>query len=234
MIVALLLLALIQDGPLRTAPAPDAAQERPATAADPGPRCTFGGRPVRSPDCPMPDGRIAPVLPTEAATAEEDDANSWDILTQAGLGQTAPGEGGYSRTPRAAAAADHGGVPGWAFTDPARWETLQCGNDGDAACRRQARNRLAMARASLAAEPPAAAPRAATAAPRCRMVMRRAEEGFGGSVSRVCGEEDAALDALDRLRESALPAAPAQPCDRPASYESQAAWIARCQALTPR
>jgi hypothetical protein len=233
MILALLLLALVQDGPMRTAPAADAAQDGPATTADPGPRCTFGGRPVASPGCPPPAGRIAPVTPVEAAAPPaEDDANPWDVLTRSGLTQPNLEEGGYSRS-RPAAAADEDSVPEWAFTDPARWETRQCGSDGDAACRRQARNRLAMARAGLAAETPAPASRA-PAEPRCRMVMRRAEDGFGGSVSRVCGDGDAALDALDRLRESAIPAATAEPCDRPAADESQAAWIARCQALTPR
>ena len=46
MILALLLIALLQDGPVRTAPEPP-PQESATPHADPGPACTFGGRPVR-------------------------------------------------------------------------------------------------------------------------------------------------------------------------------------------
>lgn len=120
-----------------------------------------------------------------------------------------------------------GVVPAWALDDPAGWEASQCGAAGDDACRRQARNRLAMARAGLAAETPAAGE--SPAAPEnCRMVMRRSETGFGGSLSRICGDGAEIGTTLDRLG-SARPAV--EPCDRPASLETQAAWIARCRAL---
>lgn len=224
MIVTLLLIALQQDGPVRTAPPAEPAPQEGAEPADPGPVCTFGGRPVRSPGCPAPQSRIAsePVPPPAGA---EEDSNPWAALPPA-----TPGEGGYSRS-AAAAPATESGVPAWALGDPARWELSQCGASGDDACRRQARNRLAMARAGVAAEAPAAGG-ASGDGQNCRMVMRRSESGFGGSLSRVCGDEAAVEDLLGRLDVPARPAA--EPCDRPATLESQDAWIARCRALPPR
>lgn len=228
MIVTLVLIALLQDGPIRTAPEPS-LQESAVPRTDPGPACTFGGRPVSSPGCPPPRGRIAfeataPQVP--AGTADEDD-NPWAVLNRADRGQATTGEGGYSR---GAAAVPESGVPGWALLDPARWETSQCGTAGDDACRRQARNRLAMARAGLATEAPSAG--SATAPDNCRMVMRRSETGFGGSLSRVCGDGAEVEATLDRLEGALRPAV--EPCDRPASLETQEAWIARCRSLPPR
>ncbi|MEY4556458.1 MAG: hypothetical protein RL093_1577 [Pseudomonadota bacterium] len=228
MIVTLVLIALLQDGPIRTAPEPS-PQESATSPADPGPACTFGGRTVSSPGCPPPRGRIAfdaapPQAP--AGTADEDD-NPRAGLNRSALGQAAVGEGGYSR---GAAAVPESGVPGWALLDPARWETSQCGTAGDDACRRQARNRLAMARAGLATEAPSAG--SAAAPDNCRMVMRRSETGFGGSLSRVCGDVAEVEASLDRLEGALRPAV--EPCDRPASLESQDAWIARCRALPQR
>jgi len=272
MIIALLLFALMQDGPIQTAPAADATpQQGAAAAADPGPRCTFGGRPVHSPGCPTPEGRIAfvaePAQPQspgggvtrledcrasatrrpsetefacifrvrheaaarQAEAANEEDANPWEAVNLSPSGQASIGEGGNSRN--AAAASPERGVPAWALTDPARWETSQCGAAGDDACRRQARNRLAMARAGVVAETPAPGG-AAGDGQDCRMVMRRSESGFGGSLSRVCGDEGAVQALQGRLD---LPAQPRpEPCDRPGSLETQAAWIARCQALPVR
>lgn len=272
MIIAILLVALLQDGPIQTAPATDATpQEGAAAAADPGPRCTFGGRPVHSPACPTPEGRIAFVADTEQTPTSDDgvtrledcrasatrrpseteiacvfrvrhetaarearaandvDANPWEAVNRSPSAQANIGEGGYSRN--AAAALPESGVPAWALTDPARWETSQCGAAGDDACRRQARNRLAMARAGVVAETPA--PGGASGDGQvCRMVMRRAESGFGGSLSRVCGNEGAVEDLLGRL-DVPVQARP-EPCDRPGSLETQAAWIARCQALPVR
>ena len=231
MILALLLIALLQDGPIRTAPAATAASQAGAAApADPGPRCTFGGRPVYSPECPTPERRIAFVTPTETPPADDDEANPWDAVNRSPSGQATVGEGGYSRSAAAEAAAENG-VPGWALSDPARWEASQCGADGDDACRRRARNQLAMARAGVAAEPPAPAGGPAPAQ-NCRMVMRRSESGFGKSLSRVCGDGDEAEAALDRLEESLRPAV--EPYDQPGALESQDAWIARCRALPPR
>ena len=211
MIITLLLFALWQDGPIQTAP------ERP---------------------------------PTESAAPEaDDDANPSDALNSSGPGQTTPRQGRYNRLREAVAAARQerqdtiewnvgtatseagGEVPAWAFTDPARWELSQCGGSGDDACRRQARNRLAMARAGVAAEP-AASGGASGDEQNCRMVMRRSESGFGGSLSRVCGDEAAVQDLLGRLDVPAQPRP--EPCDRPGSLETQAAWIARCQALPAR
>ena len=246
MIVALLLMALMQDGPVQTAPPASAvdfssyaevvrAREAQA-AADPGTRCTFGGRPVSSPGCPTSDGRIDLTAPA----ASDQDANPWDALTEAGLAQATPGEGGYSRSAAAAglgrlgfrrAPGADGEVPAWALDDPAGWEASQCGAAGDDACRRQARNRLAMARAGIVAETPASGG-AASDGQNCRMVMRRSESGFGGSLSRVCGDEAAVQDLLGRLDVPAQPRP--EPCDRPGSLETQAAWIARCQALPVR
>lgn len=122
-------------------------------------------------------------------------------------------------------------VPAWALSDPARWELSQCGAAGDDACRRRARNRLAMARAGVAAEVPASGG-ASGDGQNCRMVMRRSENGFGGSLSRICGDQSETEATLNRLEDSLRPAV--EPCDRPATMESQDAWIARCRALPPR
>lgn len=195
MIVALLLFALVQDGPVRTAPtAVPAPQEGPAVPADPAAHCTFGGRPVSGPGCP-------PVVRRRLVTG-------------------APASG------------TDGSVPAWALDDPAGWEASQCGTPGDDACRRQARNRLAMARAGVAAEAPAEASGGGATAQNCRMVMRRSENGFGGSLSRICGDEADTEATLNRLEDSMRPAV--EPCDRPATMETQEAWIARCRALPPR
>lgn len=240
MILALLLAILLQDGPIRTAPEPP-PQEGATPRVDPGPACTFGGRPVSSPGCPPPQNRIAfDAAPAQAAAeAADEDENPWAELNRSPGGQAAAGEGGYSRNaaPRTGrlgfptADRSDGAVPAWALTDPARWETSQCGAAGDDACRRQARNRLAMARAGEAAEAPPSGG-ASGDAQNCRMVMRRSESGFGGSLSRVCGDEAAVQDLLGRLDVPAQPRP--EPCDRPSSLESQEAWIARCRALPPR
>lgn len=189
-----------------------------------GSACGFGGRPVRAEGCPTPPGRTASDRPVSPAQAEEP-ADPWDALARAGLPSATPGEAGYSRS---AVAARADGVPDWALSDPPRWEASQCGAAGDDACRRQARNRLAMARAGGVAEAPAEG----GGGQGCRMVMQRSESGFGGSLSRVCGDEAAADDLVRRLD---IPARPApEPCDRPASLETQETWIARCRALPAR
>ncbi|MBU1540844.1 MAG: hypothetical protein KKC29_12490 [Alphaproteobacteria bacterium] len=183
MITALLLIALIQDGPVRTAPASD---------------------PAPAPQAPAAEARDAP---GEATT---DRASRYSLFRR-----------------REPVSADNG-VPIWALTNPHRWEQVQCGSAGDDACRRQARNRLAMARAGAAAEPPAPS---GSAAPRqnCRTVMRRSESGFGGSLTRVCGDEPASDGALESFEDTMRPVV--EPCDRPANLETQEAWIARCRAL---
>ena len=197
MIFALLLIALLQDGPIQTNP-PASTVDRSADAgivrsretqaeAVPAPVCTFGRRPISRPGCPTPPGPVA----------ADPDAE----------------------------------VPAWALSDPARWELSQCGAAGDDVCRRRARNRLAMARAGVAAEVPASGGSSGDGQ-NCRMVMRRSETGFGGSLSRVCGDAGEAEAALDRLNAPLQPAP--EPCDRPATLESQDAWIARCRALPPR
>lgn len=204
MIVALLFIALLQDGPVRTAPTVDPATlEGPVGPVDPTAHCTFGGRPVSGPGCPpVVRRRLVTGAPAPAAGQGEDSSN---------------------------APTTDGGVPAWAIDDPSGWEAGQCGAAGDDACRRQARNRLAMARAGVAAEAPVAGS-GGRAPDNCRMVMQRSETGFGGRLSRVCGDAAETGAALDRLAPVTRPAAP-EPCDRPASLESQAAWIARCSAL---
>lgn len=197
MIFALLLVVLMQDGPVQTNPSAstvdlsayaEVVRAREAQAATvPAPVCTFGRRPISRPGCPTPPGPVA----------ADPDAE----------------------------------VPAWALPDPARWELSQCGAAGDDACRRRARNRLAMARAGVAAEVPAGGGSSGDG-PNCRMVMRRSETGFGGSLSRVCGDAGEAEAALDRLNAPLQPVP--EPCDRPATMESQDAWIARCRALPPR
>ncbi|MDP1778134.1 MAG: hypothetical protein Q8K90_05940, partial [Brevundimonas sp.] len=134
--------------------------------------------------------------------------------------------GGPGRSLGIRVAPDGSDIPTWALDDPAAWEVSQCGAAGDDACRRQVRNQLAMARAGLATETPAAG---GGAAENCRMVMRRSQDGFGGSLSRVCGDEAEAEAALNRLDGALRPTV--EPCDRPASLETQEAWMARCRAL---
>jgi hypothetical protein len=127
-------------------------------------------------------------------------------------------------------------VPGWALTDPARWERLRCGANGDEACRRAARNRLAVARASMAERAEPASP--SRPHENCRMVTQWSESGFGGSFTRVCGDgasveraREANQAMLDDLRERTEPRD--EPCDRPMSHETQDQRIGRCRATPP-
>ena len=135
------------------------------------------------------------------------------------------------RRPAPVDTTDPRSIPARAFTDPTWWEQSQCGPEPEETCRRAARNRLAMARAErMEAAPVEPPPRRA---PTCRTVMQRSESGFGGSVTRVCGDGDNAERALEshqRLMDDLRPPAP-EPCDRPASGETQDDWIARCRAL---
>lgn len=219
MIVTLFLISLLQDGPIRTAP-----QESP----DPGPACTFGGRPVAGPGCPTGTGRV--FVNDPATRPPEAAASPWSARQGPGAGPDRnSAEGGYSRHP----VTEPDGVRAWALTDPLRWETSQCGAAADDACRRQARNRLAMARAGLATGEPASSGESGPPG-NCRMVMQRSETGFGGSLSRVCGDGQAAEDALNRLENLTRSQPTVEPCDRPASLETQEAWIARCRGLPPR
>jgi hypothetical protein len=221
MIVALLLIALLQDGPVQTAPPTVEASTTPAVSeeqvAEAG-QAAGGAEPSVREICDSPANRRV----TESAFA-----------CAVRLERERRGPMRYGRLRPAAAREGDAGVPAWALTDPARWETSQCGAVGDDACRRQARNRLAMARAGLASD--ATAPTDAAAAPRpeqtCRMEMRPSPDGFGGSLTRVCGDLPAGS-----ARNELFPPRPAtaEPCDRPARLESQAAWIARCQALPDR
>jgi len=140
--------------------------------------------------------------------------------------------------PAPVAVDDGAPVPGWALTDPARWERSQCGDAGDDACRRGARNRLAMARASASdvlTTPSAGGVAPGPAPQRCRMVMQASETGFGGSFTRVCGDGASAERALEAHRAmmddlTDRQSAP-EPCDRPAENESHDLWIARCRAM---
>lgn len=221
MIVALLLIALLQDGPVRTAPPTVEASTAPASsgqdAGESGQAAAAAEPSVRE-ICDSPANRRV----TESA-----------FTCAVRLERERRGPMRYDRFRSAAGRGDPTDVPGWELSDPARWETSQCGADGDDACRRQARNRLAMARAGVASD--AAAPADAAAAPRpehtCRMEMRPSPDGFGGSLTRVCGDLPAGS-----ARNDLFPPRPAtvEPCDRPANLETQAAWIARCQALPDR
>jgi hypothetical protein len=211
MLGTFLLMALLQDGPVQTAPRPLETQVAAAApAAD-------GAEPTATEICDSPVNRRV----TESA---------FDCATR--LERERRGPMRYGALTRAAGREADGEVPGWALADPARWEASQCGADGDNACRRRARNQLAMARAGVAAEPPAPTGGPAAAPQNCRTVMRRSESGFGGSLSRVCGDGAESEAALDRLEESLRP--PVEPCDQPGALESQDAWIARCRALPPR
>ena len=270
MIVALLLMALMQDGPVQTAPPASTvdfsvyaetvrARQAQATAQ------AAPGVATRVEDCNDPARRLsgeeaftcASRVRTEAwvrsvrgneneiewepdaadlqisercrvAANREPNEAEFDCalrLSYALQGDERVGRLGF-RTRR-----PNGEVPAWALDDPAGWERSECGTAGDDACRRQARNRLAMARAGVAADTPASGG-ASDDGQNCRMVMRRSESGFGGSLSRVCGDEGAVQDLLGRLEVPAQPRP--EPCDRPGSLETQAAWIARCQALPLR
>ena len=298
MIVALLILAILQDGPIRTAPTDGPVpQEGAAPPADPGPICTFGGRPVLSPRCPPPPARTTAAPPAQAPApsptqycsdaanrrpAEEEfvcvarvRTEQWQRSLQPGTDEIdwefsadravpvyppvrtaddckvaanrGPDETEFDCAVRLRHARQEdervgplgfrvspegSDVPGWAFSDPARWELSQCGASGEDACRRQARNRLALARAGVAAEAPAESGDASAPTQNCRMVMRRSESGFGGSLSRICGDQSETEATLNRLEDSLRPAV--EPCDRPATMESHEAWIARCRALPPR
>jgi len=138
--------------------------------------------------------------------------------------------------PAPVAADDDGAVPAWALNDQARWERSRCGENGDEACRRAARNRLAIARAEandLLDNPTRGGVAPAPAPPRCRMVTQRSEAGFGGSFTRVCGDgasAERALEAHRTMMEDLRRPATTESCDRPAENESQDLWIARCRA----
>lgn len=218
MIVALLLMALLQDGPVQTAPPTVQASPAPAVSEEPvgeAGQAVGGGSSVRD-VCDSPANRRVGESAFDCAVRLERERRR--PIRYGRLGLAAGREPGAD-------------VPAWAFTDPARWETSQCGASGDDACRRQARNRLALARAGLVAETPAATGTPA-ATENCRMVMQRSEGGFGGTLSRICGTGPEAEAALGRLNVLSRPAA--EPCDRPGNLETQAAWIARCRDLPPR
>ena len=281
MIVALLLMAMMQDGPVQTAPPAstvdvsayaETVRARQAQAAAQPRAEPEGPLLTRVEDCSNPakrrpgegefecasrfrtDAWIRSVRPDEGRIDWEFSADQTppayplvrtreDCAVAANRGpnedefdcalrveSSARPTGRYGRLGFRTGRAD-GEVPTWALDDPAGWERSECGAEGDDACRRQARNRLAMARAGVAAEP--TAPGGASGdGQNCRMVMRRSESGFGGSLSRVCGDEAAVQDLLGRLDVPAQPQP--EPCDRPGSLETQDAWIARCRALPPR
>lgn len=63
-----------------------------------------------------------------------------------------------------------------------------------------------------------------------RRDSQRTEDGASSSGTIVCGDRSG--DAAKLLE--GLLRAPVEPCDRPASLETQEAWIARCRTLPPR
>jgi hypothetical protein len=248
MIISFLLIALLQDGPVRTAPAAEPTLRRVEDCREPANRrpgeaeleCiarfrteawrrSVQGSPADGFDWEAGAARQAePLEPCDMEANRQPSETPFDCALRRSYEQRPAGRVGALGFPVAPEGAD---VPGWALSDPEAWEANQCVTAGDDACRRQARNRLAMARAGVASETPAAGPRA-DASQNCRMVMRRSEDGFGGSLSRVCGEGAESEAALDRLRDATRPEV--ETCDRPAALESQDAWIARCRTLPPR
>lgn len=220
MITALILMVLLQDQPVTTAP-PAPRSELTSLLSDYAATVEARQREIEALD---------PVEACESVANRRH--NETEVSCVMRLDPSVNPLRRYGGLRDAAAGEDDQTVPPWALTNPARWETSQCGADGDDACRRQARNRLAMARSGVVADPPATGGPASGADQNCRMVMQRSETGFGGTLSRVCGDA-AAADELLRRRDP-LPLQPApEPCERPASYETQATWIARCQALPP-
>lgn len=220
MIPLVLLLALLQDGPVPTAP-PAPRSQVTSLLSDYAATVEARQREIEALD---------PVETCRSVTNRRENETEFDCAVRLSYVQDSSRRDGRSRDD---AGGEADAVPAWAFNDPARWETSQCGAGGDDACRRQARNRLAMARAGGVADPPATGGPASGADQNCRMVMQRSETGFGGTLSRVCGDAAAADELLRRRDPLPLQLAP-EPCYRPASYETQATWIARCQALPPR
>lgn len=103
------------------------------------------------------------------------------------------------------AGTDRDAVPEWAFADPASWESDQCG-DGTSepsnVCRRNARNRLAIARSEQATAAERDGSTSAQRPSRCRQVNEPSQNGGPASASLVCGNGD--TDALlDMMRERA-------------------------------
>ncbi len=177
--------------------------------------------------------QTAPSSP-EAAPATGEPAPAFDWSARARSGQQTP----YPAAEYQAGAdpADRDRVPAWAFGDPERYELDQCGpgtSEPTALCRRNARNRLASARAETAipddTRPEAAAPQ--SRGPACRTVT--APTGNGATASVICGNGDAdALveSMLDRAERLTAPVV--ADCQRPLEGEDTARWMARCQ--TPR
>ena len=105
------------------------------------------------------------------------------------------------------ASADSDAVPQWAFGDPDRYELDQCGpgtSEPSAQCRRNARNRLASARAEAAvsSEPTRDAAQAEARGSGCRTVNEPARDGMPASSSLVCGNGDTEA-LLSNMRERA-------------------------------
>ena len=140
MISLVLLLALLQDGPVPTAP-PAPRSQVTSLLSDYAATVEARQREIEALD---------PVETCGSVANRRENETEFDCAVRLSYVQNSSRRDGRSRD-----AAGGEAVPVWAFSDPARWETSQCGAGGDDACRRQARNRLAMARAGGVADPPA-------------------------------------------------------------------------------
>lgn len=197
-------------------------QSAPATTSPPR-RRVF----VNDPDQTAPPA-------SEGAPATGGPAPAFDWSARARSGQQTP----YPAAEYQAGVdpADRDRVPSWAFSDPERYELDQCGpgtSEPSALCRRNARNRLASARAEMAipdeTRRDAAAPQ--TRGPACRTVNTAVENGATTSVTCGNGDTNALVESMLDRAERLNPPVIAD-CQRPLEGEDTTRWMARCQ--TPR
>ena len=145
----------------------------------------------------MVTAQDGPVATAPPASPLDFEAYAREVQERNAAAQAEPGAGRIGFPVRSGPVPDDQPVPGWAFSDPARWERTQCGETPEDACLRTARNRLALARAEQAEN----APLASGPAPgRCRNVWTPSAEGVGGSFSRICGDEAASAQLLEDMR----------------------------------
>jgi len=171
-----------------------AAAEQNASQPTPTPRLNWSAG-ARRDGSSAPQGAAQPFDWSAGARGEASGSNA----------PAAAGEYTAAFYGSSTAAADRNAVPQWAFDDPAKWETDQCGDgtsEPSAQCRRNARNRLASARAEAAIDPApirdAATPQARSSA--CRTVNEPARNGMAAASSIVCGngDQEALLETMRR------------------------------------
>ena len=254
MIATLLLTLALQDadGPIRTAPQPViVAVETTApvpTTTSPPTQVPFDWS-ARGGDTPRPavldydrEGRL--IAPPSNPVDDDDYVNPWLGVPRSS--DYDPSEGNYSRSVEpVAGTVSRTRIPTWALSDNARWERQQCGDDtteAASACRRAARNQLAMARAGLASEPqPSREHRDVArtwtpddAAGPCRRTSQTSADGTTTSSSLVCGSGDVEplLESMNSLSDRTGPQN-AETCSRPRDGEDTTAWVARCGSGRP-